>query len=127
MNCSTPGFPVLHYLLKFVQTHVHRVDDATNHLILCHRLLHLPSISPSIRVFSSESGLYIRWPKYWGFSFKIRTSNEYLGLISFRTYWFDLVVQRTLNSLLQHHNSKASNSSALSLLYGPALTSVHDY
>ena len=128
MNRSTPGFPVLHYLLKFVQTHVHRVDDATNHLIFCHHpLLYLPSIFPSIGVFSSESGLYIRWPKYWGFSFKISTSNEYSGLISFRTYWFDLVVQGTLNSLLQHHNSKASNSSAFSLLYGPPLTSVHDY
>ena len=99
----------------------------SNHLILCCPLLYLPSIFPSIRVFSSESGLYIRWPKYWGFSFKISTSNEYSGLISFRTYWFDLVVQGTLNSLLQHHNSKASNSSAFSLLYGPPLTSVHDY
>ena len=121
------GFPVHHQLPKLAQLMSIESMMPSNHLILCCPILLLPSIFPSIRVFSSESGLYIRWPKYWGFSFKIRTSNEYLGLISFRTYWFDLVVQRTLNSLLQHHNSKASNSSALSLLYGPALTSVHDY
>ena len=80
----------------------------SNHLILCHPVL-LPSIFPSIRVFSNESALPIRWPKYWSFSFSIRPSNEYLGLISFRMDWFDLlVVQGTLKSLLQHHSSKAS-------------------
>ena len=81
----------------------------SNHLILCHPLLLLPSIFPSIRAFSSESALHIRWPKYWSFSFNISPSNEYSGLISFRMDWLDLLaVQRTLKSLLQHHSSKAS-------------------
>ena len=80
----------------------------SNHLILCCPLLFLPSISPSIRVFSNESVLYIRWPKYWSFSFSISTSSEYSGLISFRMDWLDLLaVQGTLKSLLQHHSSKA--------------------
>ena len=99
----------------------------SNHLILCHPLP-LPSIFPSIRVFSSESALRIRWPKYWSFIFSISPSNEYSGLISFRIDWFDLLaVEGTLKSLLQHHNLKASISSlGLSLLYGSTLTSVHD-
>ena len=81
----------------------------SNHLVLCHPLLLLPSIFPSIRVFSNESVLHIRWPKYWSFSFNISPSNEYSGLISFRIDWFDLLsVQGTLKSLLQHHSSKAS-------------------
>ena len=81
----------------------------SNHLILCHPLLPLPSIFPSIRVFSNESALRIRWPKYWSFSFNINPSNEYPGLISFRMDWLDLLaVQGTLKSLLQHHSSKAS-------------------
>ena len=81
----------------------------SNHLILCHPLLFLPSISPSIRVFSRESVLHITWPKYWSFSFSISPSNEYSGLISFRMDWFDLLAsQGTLKSLLQHDNSKAS-------------------
>ena len=81
----------------------------SNHLILCRPLLLLPSIFPSIRVFSNESVLYIRWPKYWSFSFNICTSNDYSGLISFRMNWLDLLaVQQTLKSLLQHHSSKAS-------------------
>ena len=80
-----------------------------NHLTLCHTLLLLPLIFPSIRVFSKESILHIRWPKYWSFSFSISPSNEYSGLISFRTDWLDLLtVQGTLKSLLQHHSSKAS-------------------
>ena len=80
----------------------------SNHLILCHPLLLLPSIFPSIRVFSNESALHIRWPKYWSFSFNISPSNEHLGLISFRMDWLDLLaVQGTLKSLLQHHSSKA--------------------
>ena len=99
----------------------------SNHLILCHPLLLLPSIFPSIRVFSNESVLCIRWPKYWSFSFIISLSNEYSGLISFRIDWLDLLwVQRTLKSLLQHHSSK-TNSSVLSFLYSPTLTSIHDY
>ena len=81
----------------------------SNHLILCHPLLLPPSIFPSIRVFSNESVLRMRWPKYWSFSFSIRPSNEYSGLISFRMDWLDLLaVQGTLKSLLQHHSSKAS-------------------
>ena len=81
----------------------------SNHLILCHPLLLLPSIFPRIRVFSNESVLHIRWPKYWSFSFNISPSNEYSGLISFRMDWVDLLaVQGTLKSLLQHHSSKAS-------------------
>ena len=81
----------------------------SGHLILCHPLLLLPSIPPSIRVFSNESALCMRWPKYWSFSFSISTFNEHLGLISFRMDWFDLLaVQGTLNSFLQHHSSKAS-------------------
>ena len=81
----------------------------SNHLILCHPLLLLPSIFPSIRVFSNESVFHIRWPKYWSFSFSISLSNEYSGLISFRIDWLDLLaVQGTLKSLLQHHSSKAS-------------------
>ena len=80
----------------------------SNHLILCHPLLLLPSIFPSIRVFSNRSVLRIRWPKYWSFSFSISPFNEYSGLISFRIDWFDLTVQGTLKSLLQHHSSKAS-------------------
>ena len=108
MDCSTPGFPVLYHLLKLAQTHIHRVGDAIQHHVLCHPLL-LPSIFPSIRVFSNESALHIRWPKYWSFGFNISPSNEYSGLISFRIDWLDLpAVQGTLKSLLQHHSSKAS-------------------
>ena len=103
MDCSTPGLPIHHQLLELAQTHVHRCMASvmpSNHLILCHPLL-LPSIFPSIMVFSNESILRIRWPKYWSFSFSISPSNEYSGLISFRIDWFDLLaVQETLRSLL---------------------------
>ena len=109
MNDSTPGVPVHHQLPEFTQTHVHRVGDAIQHLILCHPLLLLPPIPPSIRVFSNKSTLHMRWPKYWSFSFSISPSNEYPGLISIRMDWLDLLaVQGTLKSLLQHHSSKAS-------------------
>ena len=109
MDCSTPGLPVHHQLPELVQTHVHRVSDAIqpSHPLLSH--------SPSIlnlsqpQVFSNESALQIRWPKYWSFSFNIRPSNKHPGLISFRMDWLDLLaVQGTLKSLLQHHSSKAS-------------------
>ena len=100
----------------------------SNHLILCHPLLLLPSIFPSIRVFSNESALRIRWPKHWSFSFSISPSNEYPGLISFRKDWLDLLaVQGTLKSLLPTPQFKSINSSALSFLYSPTLTSIHDY
>ena len=103
------GLPVHQQLPEFTQTHVHQVGDAIQHLILCCPLLLLPSIPPSIRVFSSESTLRIRWPKYWSFSFSISPSNEHPGLTFFRMSWLDLLaVQGTLKSLLQHHSSKAS-------------------
>ena len=106
MDCSMPGLPVHHQLPEFTQTHVHWIGDAIQP---SHPRPLLPSIFPSIRVFSNESVLCITWPKYWSFSFSISPSNEYSGLISFRMDWLDLlVVQETLKSLLQHHSSKAS-------------------
>ena len=108
-DCSTPGFPVHHQLQKPAHTHVHRVDDAIqpSHPLSSPSLL--PSVFPSIRVFSKESVLQIRWPKYWSFSFSISPFNEYSGSISFRMDWLDLLaVPGTLKSLLQHHSSKAS-------------------
>ena len=107
MNRSMPGFPVHHQLLQFTQTHVHWVGDAIQP---SHPpLLLLPSIFPSIRVFSNESALHIRWPKCWSFSFNISPTNDYPGLISFKMDWLALLaVQGTLKSLLQHHSSKAS-------------------
>ena len=100
----------------------------SNHFILCHLLLLLPSVFPSIMVFSSESVLHIMWPKYWNFSFKISPSNEYSGLISFRMDWFDLpVVQGTLKESSPAPQFETFNSSLLSSLYSPTLTSVHHY
>ena len=108
MACSMPGFPVLHCLLNLLKLMPIESIMPFNHLILCHPLL-LLSIFPSIRVFSSESALCIRWPKYWSFHFSISLSSEYSELISFRIDWFDLLaLQGTLKSLLQHHSSKAS-------------------
>ena len=108
MNCSTPGLPVHHQLPEPTRIHVHWVGDAIQPSILCCPLL-LPSLFPSIRVFSNESVLCLRWPKYWSFSFSIIPSNEQPGLISFRMDWlYVLAVQGTLKSLLQHHSSKAS-------------------
>ena len=109
MNCRMPGLPVHHHLPEFTQTHVHRVSDAMqpSHPLLS--LLFLPPIPPSIRVFSNESALCMRWPEYWSFSFNISPSNKHPGLISFRMDWLHLLaVQGTLKSLLQHHSSKAS-------------------
>ena len=110
MNCSTAGLPVHHQPLESTQTHVHGVGDAIQPSHPLSSPLLLPSIFSSIRVFSNESALRIRWPKYWSFSFNISPSNEHLGLISFRMDWLDLLaVQGTLKShLLQHHSSKAS-------------------
>ena len=100
----------------------------SNRLTLCHPLLFLPSVFPSLRVFSSESVIRIRWPKYWNFSFSISPYNEYSGLISFRMDWLDLLgVQGTLKSLMPTPQFKNINSSVLSFLYNPTLTSIHDY
>ena len=108
MDCSTPGLPVHHQLLELTQTHVHRVSDAIQSSHLLSSPPPLPSILPSIRVFSNESALCIRWPKDWNLSFNISPSNEHPELISFRMDWLDLLaVQGTLKSLPQHHSSKA--------------------
>ena len=108
MNHSTPGHPVHHQLPEFTETHVHRVSDGIQPSHPLSPLL-LSSVFPSIRVFSNESVLHIRWPNYWSISFSINPSNEYSELISFRIDWFDLLaVQGTLKCLLQHHSSKAS-------------------
>ena len=127
MEYSTPGFSVLHIswsLLRFMS--IESVMPS-NHLILCCPLLFLPSIFPSIRVFSKETVLPIRWPNYWIFSFSISPSNEYSRLISFRIDWFDLLaVQGTLESS-PTPQFKSTDSSVLSFLYGPTLTSIHDY
>ena len=108
MDCNTPGFPVQHHSLSLLKLTSIELVMASNYLILCRPLPLPPSIFPSIRVFSSESVLHIKWPKHWSFSFN-SPSNEYSELISFRIDWFDLLaVQGTLKSLLQHHSSKAS-------------------
>ena len=109
MDCSTPGFPVLHHLPELLKLMSIESVVPSNHLILYCPLLLLPSIFPSIRVFSIESALCIRQPEYWSFSFSISPSNEYSGMMSFEIDWFDLfAVQGTLKKLLQHHSSKAS-------------------
>ena len=109
MNRSTPALPVHHQSQSPPNPMSIESVMSSNHLILCRPLLLLLSIFPSIRVFSNESALHIRWPKYWSFSFSISPSNEYSGLISFRMNWLDLLaIQGTLRSLLQHHSSKAS-------------------
>ena len=109
MYCSTPGSFVLRYLLGFAQTQSTELVMLSNHLILCCPLLLVPSVFPSIRVFSNESAVQMRWPMFGSFSFNTSPSNEYSGLISFRFDWFDLLaVQGTLKSLLQQRNLKAS-------------------
>ena len=109
MDFSKPGFPVLHHFLEFAQTHVHWVNDAIQPSCPLASPFLLPSIFPSIRVFSKELALHISWPKYWSFSFSISPSNKYLRLISFRIDWFDIyAAQGTLKSLLQHYSLKVS-------------------
>ena len=126
MDCSMPGFPVLHpsqSLFKLMPIDSVMPSDC---LILCHPLLLLPSIFPNINFFSNESAPHIRWPKYWSFSFSISPSSEYSVLISLRVDWFDLlVVPGTLVSS-PAPQIKSINSSVLSHLYGPNLTSIHD-
>ena len=126
MDCSTPGFPVHHQPRSLLKLMSIKSVMPSNNLILCHPLL-LPSIFPSIRIFSSESVLRMRWPKYWSFSFGISPSNEYSGLISFRINWLDLLaVQGTLKSFFQHHSSKHHFFGTQPSL-GPTLTSIHNY
>ena len=125
MNHSTPGLPVHHQLPEFTQTHVIELVMPSSHLILCRPLLLLPPIPPSIRIFSNESTLHMRWPKYWTLS--ISPSNEHPGQISFRMDWLDLLaVQGTLKTLLQHHSSKASIVWP-SAFFTVQLTSIHDH
>ena len=127
MDYSMPGFPVHHQIPELTETHVHQDSDAIHHLILCHPLLLLPPIHPRVRVFSNESALPIRWPKYWSFSFNISPSNEYSGLISFRMDWLDLLAVQGFQESSPMPQFKSINSSALSLPYGPTLTSIHNY
>ena len=136
MNCSTPGLPVHHQLPEFTKLMSIELVMPCNHLILCHPLLFQPSIFPSIKVFSNESALSIRSPKYWSFSINVSPSNEHSGLIYFRIDWLDrLAVQGNLKSLLQYHSAKASilqhsacvSPTLTSILYSPTLTSIHDY
>ena len=127
MDYSTPGFLVLHQLMEFTQAHVHQVGVPSNHLILCCPILPA-SIFPSIKVFPNEAVLQIRWPKYWSFSFSIIPSNEYLGLI----YLWDGLVGSPCSTRDSQESSptpqfKSIHSSALSFLYSPTLTSIHDY
>ena len=127
MDCSMPGFPVHHQLLEFTHTHVHWVGDAIQP---SHPLLPPsppPSIFPSIRVFSNESVLCIRWSKYWSFSFTISPSNEYSGLISFRMDWLDPPSPRDSQESSPTPQFKSIDSSVLSFLYSPTLTSTHNY
>ena len=125
MDCSTSGFPVHHQLPEPTQTHVHRVGDAIqpSHSLL--PLLLLPSIFPSIRVFSNESALHIRCSKNWSFMFRISPSNEYSWLISFRIDWFESCPRGSQESSTPQF--KSINFLVLSFLYGPTLTSIHDY
>ena len=121
MDCSAPGLPVPYHLPKFAQVYIHCISDAiqpshpltpsslSDTFILWHPLLHLPSIFPSIRDFSNELTAHSRWPKYWNFSFSISHSKEYVGLVSLKIDWFDLLaVQGTFRSLLQHYSLKVS-------------------
>ena len=128
MDWSMPGFPVLHYLLKLAQTHVHiKLVMPSDHLILFCPLFLLPSIFPSIRVFSNELALHVRWPKYWSFS--ISLSNEYSELISFGIDWlvWSPCCLRNSQESSSAPQFKSISSSVLGLLYGPTLTSTHDY
>ena len=124
MVCSMPGFLVLHCFQEFAQIHVHWISQLSNHLTLCFPLLLLPTIFPSITVFSSWLVLSTRWPKYWSFSFSISPSNEYSGLISFR---MDYCRPSDSQESYPTPQFKSINSSVLSFLYSPTLTSIHNY
>ena len=124
MNCSTPGLPVHHHLPEFTQTHVHQVGDAIQPSHTLSSPSPLVSIPPSIRVFSNESTLRMRWPKNWSFSLSISPSNEHPGLISFRMDWLDLFAVQESSPAPQ---LKSIDSLVLSFLYDPTLTPIHDY
>ena len=126
MDCSTPGSPVHHQLWSLLKLMSIESVMPSNHLILGHPLL-LPLVFPSIRVFSNQSVPYIRWPKYWTCSFSISPSKEYSGLISFRMDWLDLSCPRDSQESSPTPQFKSINSSALSFLHSPTLTSIHDY
>ena len=127
MDCSMPSLLVHHQLLHFTQTYVHWVSDVIQQSVLCHSLLLPSSIFPSIRVFSNESVLHLRWPQYWSFRFSISPSNEYSGLISFRMDWLYLLAVQGTQEAFPTPEFKSINSSALSFLCSPTLTSIHDY
>ena len=127
MNHSTPGLPVHHQLPEFTQTHVHWVSDTIQPSHPLPSLLLLPSIFSSIRVFSDESALCIRWPKYWSFSFNISLSNEHPGLISFRMDWLDLLAAQDSQESSPTPQFKSINFLVLIFLYSPALISIHDH
>ena len=126
MNCSTPGLPGHHQLPEFTQLMSIETVMPSNQLILCCPLCLLPSIFPCIRIFSNESALRIRWPKYWSFSFSISPSNEPSGLISFRMDWLGLLAVPSQESS-PTPQFKSINSSLLSFLHSPTLTSIHDH
>ena len=127
MNRSTPGIPVHHQFPEFTQTHVHRVGDAIQSSHPLSSPYPAAPIPPSIRVFSNESTLRMRWPKYWSFSFNISPSKEHPGLISFRMDWLDLLAVQGTQESSPTPQFKSINSSALSFLHSPTLTSIHDY
>ena len=128
IDCSMPGLPVHPQLLESTQSHIHWVGDAIQPSHPQSSPLLLPSVFPSIRVFSKESVLHIRWPKHWSFSFSISPSSEYSGLISFTMDWLDLfAVLETLKSFFPTPQFRSINSLVLSFLYSPTLTSIHDY
>ena len=127
MDYSTSGFLVHHQFQELTQTHSIELEMPSNHLIRCHPLLLLSSIFPSIRVFSNDSVLHIRWPKEWSFSFSINPSNEYSGLISFRMDWLDLLAAQDSQESSPTPQFKSINTLALSFVYSPTLTSIHDY
>ena len=127
MDCSTPGFLCPSQTPRVYSNTAIKSVIPSNHLILCQPLLLPPSVFPTIRVFSSESVLHIRWPKYWSFSFSISPSNEYSGLISFRMDWLDLLVVQGTLKVFSKPQVKNLNSSVLSFLYSPTYTSIHDY
>ena len=126
MDCSMPGFPVHHHSHSLFKLMSIELVMPSNHLILCHPLLFLRSIFASIRVFSSESVLHIRWPKDWSFSFSFSPANEYPGLISFRLDWLDLLAVLGLSTVFSNTTVQKHQSSVITFLYSPALTSIQD-